>query len=235
MSSFSDICLYTIFSDDVLLMIGKLVLAGFLGALIGLERDIHGRSAGLRTHLLVAMGATLFMLISQEVSGADPSRIAAQIVSGIGFLGAGAIMKEGITVRGLTTASCLWVVAAVGMAVGVDQVGLAMAATFIALFSLSMLNNFDKFFKRESYRVLTVAIPHDEDSRVILDAINDKHITVLFVDYDHDSDTGICTLRITLRLLHKGITDEVFSSIFNNIHECGIPVSRVTWRHGKMS
>ena len=107
----------------------RILLASFLGGLIGLERDLHGRSAGLRTHLLVSLGASVFMIISGLIAKsplgvdalADPGRIAAQTIVGIGFLGAGVIIKEGVNVRGLTTAACLWTVAAIGMAAGGQQ------------------------------------------------------------------------------------------------------------------
>lgn len=118
----------------------RLVLAAALGAAVGLEREVHGHPAGLRTHLLVALGAALFTVIS--VAGfvsddpVDPSRVAAQVVTGIGFLGAGAILKAGFTIRGLTTAASLWGTAAIGMAVGVGQHGLALVATAIILVSL---------------------------------------------------------------------------------------------------
>ncbi len=220
-------------SRHSVIMMGQLFYSGFLGALVGLERDIHGRSAGLRTHLLVSMGATLFMLVSLSVGGADPSRIAAQIVSGIGFLGAGAIMKEGLTVRGLTTASCLWVVAGVGMAVGVHQHVLAAIATVISLVSLSMLNNFDKFYKRESYRVLTICVPIDCDSNDVLDVIRCKNTTILFVDFDHDRVKNSFTLRISLRLLHKGTTDKVFSLLRKKLDSSDLNISKITWTHGR--
>ncbi len=109
------------FSVDLMI---KLAVATLLGGILGLEREIHGRPAGLRTHLLVSLGAAAFMVMSPLVASmskdfqGDPGRIAAQIVTGIGFLGAGAIVKEGINIRGLTTAACLWVAAAIGMASG---------------------------------------------------------------------------------------------------------------------
>ena len=123
----------------------RLLVASGLGAVIGLERDMHGRPAGLRTHLLVCMGAALFTILSVAVANTlgaggqtwDPGRIAAQIVTGIGFLGAGAILKAGFSVRGLTTASSLWIAAAIGMASGAGRYDLAGAATLLALISLA--------------------------------------------------------------------------------------------------
>ena len=103
----------------------RLVLSCILGGMIGYERQSRNKSAGLRTNVLVCLGSCLIMVLSQAIyqnvegkTNADPARLAAQVVSGIGFLGAGAIMKEGLTVTGLTTAACLWVVAGVGLAVG---------------------------------------------------------------------------------------------------------------------
>ena len=117
----------------------RLLLAAVLGAAIGLERELHDHPAGMRTHLLVSVGSATFTVLSMfafATDDSDPGRIAAQIVSGIGFLGAGAILKYGATVRGLTTAASLWAVAAVGMAAGAGAWGVALAATVIVVFSL---------------------------------------------------------------------------------------------------
>ena len=102
-------------------MILKLVVSLALGGAVGLERETHGRPAGLRTHILVCVGSTLFALCSYTVAGTrfDPGRISAQIVTGIGFLGAGTIMRQGSVVRGLTTAASIWTVAAIGVAVAI--------------------------------------------------------------------------------------------------------------------
>ncbi|MFH2038124.1 MAG: MgtC/SapB family protein, partial [Chloroflexota bacterium] len=125
----------------------RIAIASLLGGLIGLERDMHGRAAGLRTHLLVSMGAAVFTILSEIISKnanaagfqADPGRIAAQVVAGIGFLGAGVIIKEGANVRGLTTAACLWGAAAIGMAAGYGHYEIAIFTTAIALVSLVFL------------------------------------------------------------------------------------------------
>jgi putative Mg2+ transporter-C (MgtC) family protein len=115
----------------------RLLLAASLGALIGIEREIHDHPAGMRTHLLVSVGSAAFTILSIYAFGdGDPGRVAAQIVSGIGFLGAGAILKEGASVRGLTTAASLWAVAAVGMAAGAGAWVPAIVTTFIVIVSL---------------------------------------------------------------------------------------------------
>jgi putative Mg2+ transporter-C (MgtC) family protein len=224
-----DIFISHIQNSDNIIMIVQLLISAVLGSLIGLERDIHGRSAGLRTHLLVSMGATLFMIISRSVEIGDQSRIAAQIVSGIGFLGAGAIMKEGVTVRGLTTASSLWIVAGIGMAVGGHHYELAFAATIISFVALSFLNNFGKLFHRESYRTLSVSVSIDTEHQKVLEAAKIKDAKILTIDYDHDTTTKLCTLQISMRLLHKGTTDKIFTEILNNLQKAELEPIKVTW------
>ena len=128
----------------------RLSLAAALGGAIGMERELRERQAGLRTHLVVCLGSALFTLVSAYgfreflVSGGslvrtDPTRIAAQIVSGIGFLGAGAIIRQGLSVRGLTTAATLWLVAAIGMATGAGYYSAALFTTVGALLTLGPL------------------------------------------------------------------------------------------------
>jgi len=125
----------------------RLIVAAALGLAVGFEREIHGHPAGLRTHMLVAVGSALFTVMSAYAFGAtdpgstiDPTRIAAQIVSGIGFLGAGAILKDGIVIRGLTTAASLWATSAVGMAAGAGEHIIAGVATAVILVSLWPIN-----------------------------------------------------------------------------------------------
>ena len=125
----------------------RLALAAVFGAAIGVERELREREAGLRTHLLVSVGSALFTIVSAygfreflvhggSVVRTDPSRIAAQIVTGIGFLGAGAIIRQGLSVRGLTTAATLWVVAAIGMASGAGYYTAAAITTGPVILSL---------------------------------------------------------------------------------------------------
>jgi putative Mg2+ transporter-C (MgtC) family protein len=126
----------------------RLGLAALLGGAIGVERELRDREAGIRTHLLVSLGSALFTIISaygfheffaSGASVADPTRIAAQIVTGIGFLGAGAIIREGVSVRGLTTAATLWVTAAIGMACGAGWYGPALITTLFTILALGPL------------------------------------------------------------------------------------------------
>ena len=140
----------TTISDEELLL--RLVLSCVLGGIIGYERQARRKSAGLRTNLLVCLGSCLIMVLSQELylrveghTNADPARLAAQVVSGIGFLGAGAIMKEGVTVTGLTTAACLWVVAGVGLAVGAGLYTGALFTTALVFGTLGFLSRLDEW------------------------------------------------------------------------------------------
>jgi putative Mg2+ transporter-C (MgtC) family protein len=122
----------TLFMRDSL----SLCVALVLGAIIGMERELSDKAAGLRTNILICVGSCLFMIVSKNFTGivdADPTRIAAQIVTGIGFIGAGAIMHQGEQVSGLTTAATIWVVSAIGMAVGVGDYSIGAATTVMTL------------------------------------------------------------------------------------------------------
>ena len=145
----------------------RLALSCVLGGIIGYERQSRRKSAGFRTNVLVCLGSCLIMVLSealyQNVEGrtnADPARLAAQVVSGIGFLGAGAIMKEGLTVTGLTTAACLWVVSGVGLAVGAGYYAGALFTTALVFGTLGTLSRIDEWVAHE--RNLSLII-HTED------------------------------------------------------------------------
>jgi putative Mg2+ transporter-C (MgtC) family protein len=137
-------------SDGEILL--RLVVIVFLCGAIGLERQARDQVAGLRTHVIVGLGAGLFTLISaygfEPASRVDPTRIAAQVVSGIGFLGAGAILRHGVTVRGVTTAAALWISAAIGMAVGAGFYFGAVATTVISLIALVVLRRLRPLLRR---------------------------------------------------------------------------------------
>src|SRR5215216_7394840 len=120
-------------------LLGRLLLAAVLGGAIGAERELNDQAAGLRTHMLLTIGACLFTLVSAYGFGAgpaDPSRLAAQIVTGIGFLGGGAIVRHGLTVRGLTTAASIWATASIGVAVGAGRYLLAAGGTVLVVGTL---------------------------------------------------------------------------------------------------
>lgn len=136
----------------------RLIGASILGGLIGLDRESTNRPAGLRTHILVSIGSALMMLVSLENAkyGGDASRIAAQVVSGIGFLGAGTILRTGTNIEGLTTAASLWVCAGIGLAVGNGYYLGAVATTLIVLFFLRNSKTFERTLLKSSFKSLEI-------------------------------------------------------------------------------
>ncbi|GAA3453445.1 MgtC/SapB family protein [Dactylosporangium matsuzakiense] len=118
---------------DGLLVAGQILAAAVLGAAVGLEREFGAQPAGLRTHMLVSVGAAVFSIAGAGLTGSDPARLAAQVVTGVGFLAGGVIFREGVTVRGLTTAASLWVTAAAGVAIGLGAWWTAAVATALAI------------------------------------------------------------------------------------------------------
>ena len=131
-------------------LLGRLLLAVVLGAAIGVEREYHQKPAGLRTNILIALGSALFTMLSAVMAGTGgtPDRIGAQIVTGIGFLGGGAILRSRTTVHGMTTAATIWVNAAIGMAVGAGQFALATATTVVTLVVLAALHPLELYFEQ---------------------------------------------------------------------------------------
>jgi putative Mg2+ transporter-C (MgtC) family protein len=180
---------------DVLLRVG---VAAALGGAIGLERQLRERRAGLRTHMLVSIGAALFTLVSaygwrdwhfSNSAGLtfDPTRIAAQVVSGIGFLGAGAIIRQGLSVRGLTTAATLWVVAAIGMSAGAGFYSGAVVTTAVVLFALWPLRQLSvRAFPRAERVTLLVTLRDPGGAQGVLDAL-DRYAKVRSLEFGDDA------------------------------------------------
>lgn len=224
-------------------LILRILVASLLGGLIGLERDIHGRAAGLRTHLLVSMGSALFMVMSELVAAhaaeltnlglartfSDPGRIAAQIVTGIGFLGAGTIIKEGLTIRGLTTAACLWLVAAVGMAAGGGYFILAAATTCTALIFLISLHYLERVYPKDSYRVLTIETPDDIKPTSLIKIVNAKNVKVVFVEFERDYETHLTQIKLHVHIFHRGLTDLISHQIAEKIGLEKIHLKKIIW------
>jgi putative Mg2+ transporter-C (MgtC) family protein len=153
----------------------RILIGTVLGGAIGYERDLHGRPAGLRTHAIVALASATFMVVStrfiyfqhygkDDLVSVDASRIAASVVSGIGFLGAGAILRDGITIKGLTTAAGLWLVAAIGMAAGGGMYVVSLFATLVGLVALTLLRRFEDRGVRVSRRRLSLTIDSSRSS-----------------------------------------------------------------------
>ncbi len=136
--------------------------AFIIGAIIGIEREFRSKPAGFRTMILICVGSCLYTILSKESNSVSPDRIASNIVTGIGFIGAGVIFKEGITVNGLTTAALIWVTAALGMAIGYHHYSLAIVVSIIVVITLFVLEPvqrfINKFHRVKDYRIKTDSI-----------------------------------------------------------------------------
>jgi putative Mg2+ transporter-C (MgtC) family protein len=126
----------------------RLLISFGVGAAIGLEREYRSKAAGFRTMIMICLGSTIFTEISIHLGGENPDRIAASIVSGIGFLGAGVIFKDGLTVTGITTATTIWIASALGMAVGAGEYFIAIVGSIVVLFILTVLENMQVYVER---------------------------------------------------------------------------------------
>ncbi|MGQ9559403.1 MAG: MgtC/SapB family protein [Candidatus Oleimicrobiaceae bacterium] len=192
----------------------QMLLAVVLGAAVGLERALHGRPAGLRTHALVCVGATMIVLTARGLASVsppgtlvarvtiDPGRIAAGIITGIGFLGAGSIIKSGDFVRGLTTAACLWFVAALGITIGEGFYVLSVVATAMALFVLIILDRFEHRFAHVVYRTLRVRVHlpvRHEVERSFEEVLRQGGMRIQDVQYALKPREGIAEITFHLR------------------------------------
>ena len=215
-----------IFSTEITTFgaIFKLLLSLYLGALIGTERRHKGQAAGMRTFALIAMGATLAMIISiyipQEYMGlknGDPGRIAAQVISGIGFLGAGAIIQMKGSVRGLTTAAGIWMTACLGLAIGA---GMYIISVFSCLFIIGVLKLFEyfekKFLKGAEMKIIRIKvnniISNTDSYRDCLKKYN-VHISDEFLRFDYNSNVT------TINYMIRSNDATHFGGLFASIHE----------------
>jgi putative Mg2+ transporter-C (MgtC) family protein len=190
----------------------RVVLAGVLGGAIGMERELRERQAGLRTHLLVAVGAALFTMVSayawtdwrfsnEEGLVFDPTRIAAQIVTGIGFLGAGAIIRQGLSIRGLTTAATLWVVAAIGMAAGAGYYPAAVITTVLVLVTLWPLRllafRISNRFGHDEGR-LVIELPAGASAASLLGVVEDAGANVRSLAFEDEGETRRVDMQLRI-------------------------------------
>ena len=188
----------------------RLGLAGVLAGVIGIERELREQEAGLRTHMLVCVGATMFMLVGvyawadmplgQRIGVVvDPSRVASYVVSGIGFLGAGAIIKHGINVRGLTTAASLWVVAAIGVAVGAGMYTFSIATTALVILALWPLSQVKRFLKGRADETRRIAADLDPGASVVsaLATIEETQYKIESVEVTEEEDVRRLDVVVT--------------------------------------
>ena len=173
----------------------RIVVSFVIGMLVGIERETHDQPAGLRTHILISVGATVVMLISifipqtfTELQNGDPGRIAAQVVSGIGFLGAGAILKYGADVKGLTTAASIWAMAALGLAVGAGMFIVAFIGAGVILFALTVMNLFEKrVFKERTVRKIELYVKKkDSDIQKLKETLKKQDIKVISTGFERN-------------------------------------------------
>ncbi|MCY2924349.1 MAG: MgtC/SapB family protein [Planctomycetota bacterium] len=196
----------------------RLLASAVLGGLIGAEREHHGRSAGLRTQLLVALGSCLAMIVSlhfatvygqptsESTLRVDPGRVAYGVMGGIGFLGAGAIVYYGTGIRGLTTAAALWCNAAIGLACGFGMLDVAAAATAIVVFVLMALAGFDRFITTEWYRSIAITTTFAGKSRALElgDLLQARGFKVLSTDLAQNRTDGVETVTFHVSLSSRG-------------------------------
>lgn len=189
------------------LMTIELICATLLSGLIGYEREVNGHHAGLRTHILVSIGACLIMILSISAPGLnveatrDPARLAAQVVSGIGFLGAGTIIQNGTDIKGLTTAATLWLCGGIGLACGSGYFSGAIVATIVSIITLTLLSKMEIKINRRSPRVILLVEQKDDVLKDVMDIaksysveIRDIHSTAI------TSKDGKQCLRLIIKL-----------------------------------
>lgn len=203
-------------------MILRLILAAILSGFIGYEREVHGRAAGLRTHILVCIGSTLIMLTSMHIfdiykgqATPDPARIAAQVVSGIGFLGAGTILRFKASVRGLTTAASLWSVAGIGLAVGSGLYIPAVVTTILILATLFFLTRIERLILRKDwYKIMEIETKSSafqlENIRLIL---SEYEVEIKDFEVHKAASSDDMILKLSLKLLTNEYDNEIISKM----------------------
>jgi putative Mg2+ transporter-C (MgtC) family protein len=190
-------------------LLGRLLLAAALGGVVGLEREWSGKPAGLRTNLLICVGAALLTELSMSVAlaadpgmNADPARIAAQIVSGIGFLGAGTIIQSRGSVTGLTTAATLWVVAAIGMAVGTHAYREAVGTTLLVMTALLLLGRLEPRLGQHVEHTVRVTMGREEDVRERVETAIGLNLDFMVVEMERKGDRVVVAYQVKGRRRH---------------------------------
>jgi len=206
----------------------RLLAAMAMGAAIGFEREYHAKEAGLRTHLLVALGSCLFMIISiygfdfmlgRDHVSFDPSRIASQVVTGIGFIGAGTIILQKQAVRGLTTAAGLWVTAAIGLACGNGMYLVALITTAVVLISLGLINVYMPYFSQKEHTI-TFQVADYQTLTEVLENLRKEKITVLNYEMHKDVEENDGMMLVSLEIRMKRYDNiKGISSILKNFEK----------------
>jgi putative Mg2+ transporter-C (MgtC) family protein len=206
-------------------LILRILVGTGLGAIIGYERDVHGRPAGLRTHALVALASATFMVVSThfvyaqhyapgDLVNVDASRIASCVVSGIGFLAGGAILRTGFTVQGLTTAAGLWLVSAIGLAAGAGMYAESVAGTVVGVVVLTLLRRFEDKDDLTVRRRLSLTLGHNAPSiSSIVDRLSALGARVTEEDYEKHLEEGMHHITLELRLPSTVTSERVLEAL----------------------
>ena len=195
---------------DVWTTILRLIISFMLGAIVGTERQMRRREAGLRTFTLICLGSTMAMLISIWIPqiypnflNGDPGRIAAQVLTGIGFLGAGAIIQSRGSVYGLTTAACIWVVAVIGLAVGASMFTAAIIVTLLTVTVLISLERFEKRILLDGVnKILVITCSTSEpDLKLMRKTLEEQNVYVMSNSYElnYETDTAVLTYKVNVK------------------------------------
>ncbi|MCD6508210.1 MgtC/SapB family protein [Candidatus Poribacteria bacterium] len=202
-------------------MLGRILLSILLGGSVGLERELHGRAAGFRTHILVCLGATIITLASTKlypgfanltsnnVVRIDPGRIAAGIVTGIGFLGAGVIVRSGKALRGLTTAASIWFTAGLGIVIGLGLYRLSCEATIFALATLFLLRKTENYIRQDWYATVKVRADRKEGLLgEIIEICRQHDLTVKGYEIEDDIQSNMVTITLDVRFKRRRYTGQ---------------------------
>lgn len=204
----------------------RLFISFILGAVIGIERQFRRRDAGMRTFALICMGSTAAMLISiwipqtyPDFLNGDPGRIAAQVLTGIGFLGAGAIIQSHGSIQGLTTAACIWVIAVIGLAAGAGMYATAVVMTVATLFVLLSMERLEKrMFLDGVNKILTIKCSTvNPELKKIRKILEDKNVYIISFSYenDYDKNTSVITYKVNVK------SKSAYSILFSEIRSLG--------------
>jgi putative Mg2+ transporter-C (MgtC) family protein len=202
----------------------RLLLGALFGGIIGFERQVHGRPAGFRTHMLVCLALVLLMVVSENYHylilekdasfiRIDPARIAMGAITGVGFLGAGVIVKTGVTVQGLTTAASIWMVSAIGLAVGSGLYTASIWAFAITLFALFVLRAVEGRMSRMSFMSLSITSSEGLTEEQITEALAKHGAYAHNIEYEKDIATRELSYRMTLGLRYRVSHKEIFDTL----------------------
>jgi len=202
----------------------RLVLGGIIGGLIGFEREVHGRAAGFRTQLLVCVAAVLIMVISENyyyyirnldpLVRIDPARIAAGALIGIGFLGAGVIIKSGYAVRGLTTAASIWIVSAIGLAIGGGLYLEGVVTAVITITALTALRVVERKIKVVRFKTVSISTPLMEDTEdTIASIITNCNFNIHTINYEKTREGGEITYHFTVSTRNRNNIRQLFNNL----------------------